>query len=149
MEDNYNNLNDKDLDLTKDLESLQTDNKAESEDINQSNQDQLNYTKATNNKYEPIKAIFTDDKGGLEGYPCKGVDSPKTANLYLVLSILGILATVLVFPGIILSIIAFVRANKGLQIQKSQTLTWAFWLGFVGIILNIIVLFSFILYLLI
>ncbi len=97
---------------------------------------------------EPVKTvepIFTDD-APQNAYPVKFVERSSGAMVNLILSVLGLLLSVLVFPGIIISVIGFVGSIKGLKVKNSQINKWGFWVGLAGIMANLFMLVSFIIF---
>lgn len=96
-------------------------------------------------KREPIERIFTDD-APQNAYPVKFVERSSGAMVNLILSVLGLLLSILVFPGIVLSLIGMIGSIKGLKVKDSQINKWGFWVGLVATFVNLFMIVSFIIF---
>ncbi len=89
--------------------------------------------------------IFTDDAPE-KAYDVKFSARRGGATVNLILSVLGLLLSVLVFPGIVLSLIGLIGSIKGLKVQNSQSNTWAFWIGLLATLVNLFMIVCFIIF---
>lgn len=96
-------------------------------------------------KHETIERIFTDD-APQNAYPVKFVERTSGAMVNLILSVLGLLLSILVFPGIVLSLIGMIGSIKGLKVKDSQINKWGFWVGLVATFANVFMIVAFIIF---
>ncbi len=92
-----------------------------------------------------VEPIFIDD-APQNAYPVKFVERSSGAMVNLILSVLGLLLSVLVFPGIVLSLIGLIGSIKGLKVKNSQVNKWGFWVGVAGTFANLFMIVSFIIF---
>lgn len=71
----------------------------------------------------------------------------KRSTSALILSLVGLLLSVVVFVGIIPSIGGFAKSLKLYKVEKTQTEKWGVWVGFVAILANLFMIVAFILFL--
>ncbi len=95
---------------------------------------------------DKIEAIFTDDAENGDATYGEYVEQSKKARVYLVMSLIGVLLSALVFPGIIFSTIGFIGSLIGMRKFADKTYVWGFWIGALGIALNLFMIFGFIIY---
>lgn len=75
------------------------------------------------------------------------VERDKRSTSALILSLVGLLLSVVVFVGIIPSIAGFTQSLKLCKVEKTQTEKWGVWVGFVAILANLFMIVAFILFL--
>lgn len=75
------------------------------------------------------------------------VERDKRSTSALILSLVGLLLSVVVFVGIIPSIAGFTKSLKLCKVEKTQTEKWGVWIGFVAILANLFMIVAFILFL--
>lgn len=75
------------------------------------------------------------------------VERNKRSTNALILSLVGLLLSVVVFIGIIPSIMGFAKSLKLYKMEKTQTEKWGVWVGFVAILANVFMIVAFILFL--
>ncbi len=75
------------------------------------------------------------------------VERDKRSTSALILSLVGLLLSVVVFVGIIPSIMGFTKSLKLYKVEKSQTEKWGVWVGVVATLTNLFMIVAFILFL--
>jgi len=113
------------------------------------------------NEQNVEKMDFIDDKQGIyendinppvsdcaKNPACYGVyeDQNKRARTYFIISLIGMLLSVLVFPGIILSAIGYIGSLTGLRRFSDKAYVRGIWTGALGMGLNLFMLFGFIIF---
>lgn len=106
------------------------------------------------NKVNVNQDLQQDSDGNFGNFPSNPIASKtryvernKRSTNALILSLAGLLLSVVVFIGIIPSIMGFAKSLKLYTVEKTQTEKWGVWVGFAAIMANLFMIVTFILFL--
>lgn len=111
--------------------------------------EQLNLEETTLNKSLTLDNSCDDKR---EEQACLKISLPikdKKADTAKIISLLGVILSLLIFPGIIFSVTGLVLSLKGKKTKSGGDYTSSFKLSILGTALNLVVLLSFIIFLVI
>lgn len=91
------------------------------------------------------QTINEQKQNPLNHYPAELVFFNNNLRGGLIVSLIGLLLSIFVFPGIIVSIIGVCINAINLKKNKTKTVLWGLWLGILGVIVNLVVIISVIL----